>query len=324
MANTFQRATRRAVKLKIGIQGPAGSGKTMGALALAKGLVPNGRIAFIDTESGSASLYADQYEFDAVDLKAPFTSARYLELMLAAADAGYDVLVIDSLSHQWAGPGGILARKEQADAKGGNQFTNWGPFSKEHASFQTALLALPIHVIAAFRTKQEYVVEETDRGKKAPRKVGLAAVTREGFDYEFSLMFELQADHSAVATKDRTRIFDARSVSLLDPTIATELRMWLALGVDQAPQASAAEIKAEVAADLNRATTEQLATIGMLVVQPAAAVYRTKIEKRVRVGMSEREAKDAIAFLEQVVHPQHTDATGESNGALALGDARRD
>ena len=96
---------------------------------------------------------------------------------------------------RWVEYGGILSRKEAVDARGGNSFTNWGPFTKEHEAFKAALLALPVHVIATLRTKQDYVMETDSRGKQMPKKVGLAAIQREGMEYELSIMFELQMDH---------------------------------------------------------------------------------------------------------------------------------
>src|SRR5262245_42550212 len=123
MTLAFKRAERKAIKIKIAVSGPSGAGKTLGALALAQGL--GQRIALIDTENGSASTYSDRYAYDVLELDAPFTSARYRDAINAAIEAGYDVLVIDSLSHQWAGPGGILARKEEMDKRpGSNSYTN--------------------------------------------------------------------------------------------------------------------------------------------------------------------------------------------------------
>lgn len=230
MTLAFKRAERSQSKLKLGIQGPSGSGKTLGALALARTLAAGAPIAVIDTENGSASLYADRYTFDVLNLEPPYTSERYLEALRAAVDAGYGAVVVDSLSQQWAGAGGILARKEMVDARGGNSFTNWGPFTKEHEAFKAALLALPTHVIATLRTKQDYVMETDSRGKQMPKKVGLAAIQREGMEYELSIMFELQMDHRASTSKDRTGLFDGQLVDLCDATTGKRLMAWLASG----------------------------------------------------------------------------------------------
>lgn len=230
----FRKATREAVKLKIAVQGPSGSGKTLGALEIARGL--GGKIALIDTENGSASLYADRLEFDVLDLEPPYTSARYLGALKMAVEAGYGVVIVDSLSHQWAGAGGILGRKEDADAKGGNSFQNWGKFSKEHGEFLAAVLALPIHLIATIRTKSDYVIEKDERGKSVPKKVGLAPVQREGVEYEFSVVFEMQMDHKAAVSKDRTGLFDGKFTDLTDGSAPQALTRWLASGAAPRPQ----------------------------------------------------------------------------------------
>lgn len=226
---TFQRASRQAVRLKIAVAGPSGSGKTMGALALAKVLAgEGGKVAVIDSENGSASLYGDKYEFDVLDLAPPFTSARYLEAMNAAIDAGYDVLVIDSLSHQWQGEGGILARKEEADKRpGSNSYTNWATFTKEHTAFVSKMLQLPVHVIGTLRSKQDYVLETNEKGKQQPRKVGMAPVQREGLEYEFSTVFDVGMDHRATASKDRTGLFADDPVDLVKPATGNALLKWL-------------------------------------------------------------------------------------------------
>lgn len=227
----FAKATRQAVRLKIGIQGPSGSGKTLGALALATALAPNGKVAVIDTENGSASLYGDRFQFDTLNLGAPYTTARYMEAIDAAVSAGYEVIVLDSISHQWMGEGGILSRKELLDSRGGNSYTNWAKFTVEHEQFKAKLLSAPVHLVATVRAKQDYVVEQTANGKSAPRKIGMAPVQREGMEYEFSIVFELQMDHRAMVSKDRTGLFEGgMPLDLAKPEIVDRLRGWLASG----------------------------------------------------------------------------------------------
>ena len=236
-AVAFRRATRQAVKLKIGVQGPSGSGKTEGALHLAVALSPTGKIAVIDTEHGSASLYADRFTFDTLELEPPYTTRRYLEALNAAVAAGYEVVVIDSISHQWAGEGGILDRKGVKDSSAGsNTYTNWAPFTKEHEEFKAKLLQADIHVIATVRSKQDYILETNDRGKSQPVKVGLAAVQREGMEYEFSIMFELQMDHKARVSKDRTSLFDGQAVDFRDASAGRALVAWLSSAEPATPK----------------------------------------------------------------------------------------
>lgn len=226
-----RRAEKRKVKMKLGIQGPSGSGKTWGALALATNLWPGAKICVIDTENGSAELYADRFEFDTIPLGPPFHTDRYIAAIEAIVKMRYDVCIIDQISHQWDGEGGILRRKEELDQRpGSNSYTNWSKFTPEHQRFKEAIVQAPIHIIATMRAKQDYILETNDKGKQTPHKVGMAAVQREGFDYEFTLLFDVQMDHKAVANKDRTALFSEQIVDLASPKIAQSLLDWLERG----------------------------------------------------------------------------------------------
>jgi hypothetical protein len=237
MAFQFKKAERQKQKLRLGITGPSGSGKTEGALALARGLVgPTGRIAVLDTENGSAALYADRFDFEHGMIEPPYATSKYLEGMRAAADAGFDLLLIDSISHQWDGEGGILQRKGSADARpGSNHWTNWGPFTKEHEGFRSAILHYPLHIIVTMRSKQAYQQTESN-GRKKVEKLGMQPIQRDGMEYELTLVFDLQMDHRATVSKGRTGgLFEGRSVDLRDPATAKDLRGWLDVGVDAPP-----------------------------------------------------------------------------------------
>lgn len=246
----FQRATKKKQKLKMAVQGPSGSGKTLGALSLAFALAPTGKVAVLDTEKGSASLYADEFPpFDTVSLGPPYTSRRYYEVIEAAIAGGYEVLVVDSLSHQWAGPGGILDRKEDADKRGGDSFRNWATFTKEHTRFVNYLLNVDIHLVCTVRTKAEYAMIAGEAGKKGSvQKIGMAPIQREGLEYEFTTVFELQMDHRAVASKDRTHLFDTETpVDLSDKEVAQSIRAWLDSGAVADPIAPLRDPLAEEA-----------------------------------------------------------------------------
>jgi hypothetical protein len=223
----FARATRRRVHLKIGIMGPSGSGKTYGGLQLAFGLAgPGGRVAVVDTENGSASLYAHLGAYDVMEVGAPFTVARYVEAMSEAAAVGYDVLLVDSISHAWAGEGGLLNLKESLDARGGNSFANWAKVSPLHEQFKSALVKAPLHVIVTMRSKQDYVMQDDGKGKMVPVKVGLTPIQREGLEYELSTVFDLSMNHEAMVSKDRTGLFDS-IVGRLSAEHGRRLREWL-------------------------------------------------------------------------------------------------
>lgn len=215
----FKKAQRSLSKLRLAVQGPSGSGKTYGALMLAKGL--GGKIAVIDTERGSASLYADlagMPEFDVLDLEAPYTPEKYVEAIHAAEAEGYDVLIVDSMTHEWEGQGGCLELVDQiARAKfRGNTWSAWSELTPRHRKFVDAMLQSKCHIIATMRSKTETVQTENDKGKKVIQKLGMKAIQRDGMDYEFTVVFDLLADgHFATVSKDRTALFN-------DPIVLTE------------------------------------------------------------------------------------------------------
>lgn len=221
----FKKAERKKTKLKIALTGPSGSGKTYSGLILAESF--GSKIAVIDTESGSASLYSDRFKFDVLEIKPPYTTEKYIEAIDAAINAGYESLVIDSLSHAWNGEGGILDRKTQLDARGGNSFTNWSKFTPEQDKFTAKILNADINIIATMRSKQDYIMGENSKGKSAPQKVGLAPVQREGFEYEFTIVFDIAMNHEAQTSKDRTGLF-ADKIFKIDKNTGSLIKTWLA------------------------------------------------------------------------------------------------
>lgn len=223
----FVKAERKQAKLKLAITGPAGGGKTYSSLLMATGM--GKKIAVIDTENGSASLYSDRFEFDTLVIEPPYTIAKYLEGIRAAESAGYDVLVIDSLSHAWAGDGGLLQKKEALDARGGNSYTNWASITKEQEQFKSALLNSDIHIIVTMRSKQDYVLETNEKGKQAPKKVGMAPIQRDGIEYEFTTVWDIAMDHNAHVSKDRTGLFDGQ-VAKLSKETGEAIMAWLRAG----------------------------------------------------------------------------------------------
>lgn len=226
----FKKAVKQQLKLTLLVTAPSGGGKTYSALLIAKGMGAK-RIAVIDSENGKSSVYADRFEFDVCEIEPPYSTAKYISAMKEAEKAGYDVLIVDSLSHQWAGEGGLLQEKEKLDLKpGSNSYTNWAKMTPEHEKFKNAILHCGTHLICTVRSKQDYVVEQNDRGKSVPRKVGLAPVQREGMEYEFDVVFDLDVAHFATVSKDRTSLFDGKLFKPSEETGA-ELIKWLASGV---------------------------------------------------------------------------------------------
>lgn len=205
----FTQATKTETRLKVGISGAAGSGKTFSALKIATGI--GGKIAVIDTERGSASLYADKFNFDTLQIEPPYTPDKYIEAIKLAERSGYTTLIVDSLSHAWAGSGGLLEIHDQIakSSKGGNSFTAWREVTPLQNKLLDTITGSTCHIIVTMRAKQDYVIENNG-GRNQVRKVGLAPVQREGVEYEFTIYIELSQDHIGVATKDRTDLFDGK------------------------------------------------------------------------------------------------------------------
>jgi hypothetical protein len=243
----FKKAERKRVKLKIAITGPSGSGKTYSALELATGL--GKKIALIDTENDSASLYSDRFEFDSLVIDPPYTITKYTEAVKAALADGYEVLVIDSISHAWAGDGGLLSKKEAMDARGGNNFANWGTITKEQETFKSALLNADIHMICTMRSKQEYA-QIGEGGKLKVQKLGLAPIQRDGMEYEFTTVFDVAMDHKAAVSKDRTGLFGDRIETLSQKT-GEELLAWLG-GATAEPRQPAKQEQEEPVAEKSK------------------------------------------------------------------------
>lgn len=201
----FQKATKKQAKGRLAIDGPSGSGKTFTALRVAKALAPTGKIAVIDTERGSASKYADLFQFDVCEIVDDFHPQHYIKALKEAEDAGYEVVVIDSLSHAWEGAGGVLelTDKEATRSRSGNSYTAWRATTPIHNSLINAMLQSRCHVIVTMRSKTEYVLEENDRGQKVPKKVGMAPVQRAGMEYEFDVVVDMDLKHNGVVAKTR-------------------------------------------------------------------------------------------------------------------------
>ena len=205
----FKKAQKSESRLRIAISGASGSGKTYSALRIAKGI--GGKIAVIDTERSSASLYADLVDFDVLNLEPPFNPQKYVDAIKAAETAGYEVIIIDSLSHAWSGTGGLLDLHDniQKSNKSVNGFSAWKEVTPIQNRFIDAILSSKCHIITTMRAKQEYIIEKGEY-KTQVRKVGLAPVQRDGLEYEFTIFFEISQEHVATASKDRTNIFDGK------------------------------------------------------------------------------------------------------------------
>lgn len=208
---SFKKAVKEQSKLRLGLLGLAGSGKTYSALAIAHVISQqmraaghgSGKIAVIDSERGSASLYADKFEFDVCELES-FSPLAYVDRIKEAEGLGYDIIIADSLSHAWAGKDGALEQKDKAADRDprGNSWTAWRNVTPKHTALVDALVGSKAHVIATMRQKMEHV-QETVNGKTEIKKVGLAAIQREGMEYEFTLVGDLDLNHCLKISKTR-------------------------------------------------------------------------------------------------------------------------
>lgn len=234
----FKKATKAQAKLRAALFGPAGSGKTYSALAIASGL--GERIALIDTEHGSAAKYADRFEFDVAELNSKRIE-DYIEAFGAAAREGYDVLVVDSLSHAWSELLEEVDRISSADPRG-NKWSAWAKATPKQKRLVEAILTYPGHVLATMRSQTQWETEKNSRGKTAPVRVGLKPEQGKDIEYEFDLLLELSAEHSARILKDRTGKFQDEVIPRPGADFGKALASWLADGTP-APKQDRAALK---------------------------------------------------------------------------------
>lgn len=235
---SFVKAVRKQAKLRLALTGPSGSGKTYSALLLAKGL--GGKVAVIDTEHGSASLYCHLHDFDVQELVAPYSPERYITLIKSAEEAGYDILVIDSITHEWNGIGGMLQLNEQiAQTKfRGNSWSAWSESDPRHRRFIDAILQSKMHVIVTMRSKTETAQEKDNNGKTKIQQLGMKAEQKDGIVYEFTTVLDLiHGSNYATATKDRTGVFGGDS-EVITPATGEKMLAWLNSGAEYQPPAS--------------------------------------------------------------------------------------
>ena len=217
----LRQSERKRAKIKMALQGSAGSGKTYSSLLLAKGLT-NGdfsKVAIIDTENGSADLYAHLGQYNVLSLAPPFTPEKYIEAIEVCLKAEMRVIIIDGISQCW---------DELIDFHSklpGNSFANWSKITPRQKAFVDKILQADAHIIATMRTKQDYVLNQKD-GKYVPEKVGLKAVQRDGVDYEFTLVFDIDSKHFATASKDRTNLFSSKPEFKINSATGKKILDW--------------------------------------------------------------------------------------------------
>jgi len=207
----FKLAQRKQAKLRLGISGPSGAGKTYTSLLIASGMAKWSKIAVVDSENGSAEIYAELGGYSSLILEPPYTTDKYIEAIHLAEQSGFEVIIVDSLSQAWNGEGGILDQQGRAAETKykGNRRAAWREFTPKHNALVEAMLKSSCHIITTLRSKTEYI-QVNENGKIIVKKLGMAPIQKEGLEYEFTVFFDLSSEHLCTTSKDRTGLFDGQ------------------------------------------------------------------------------------------------------------------
>lgn len=240
MAFQVKKAKREKIYTKIALMAPSGGGKTYGALRLATGMAEeikaesgkDARILMANTEAKRGYYYANEFNYDIVDMDPPHNPERYVELIDFAVKEGYDILIIDSSSHEWEGKGGCLELHQQA----GGTYQSWAKVTPRHNKFIQAIADSPIHIIATMRGKDQYEMTKDEKGRTNVQKLGVGAKQRDGFEYEFTVTFLIdQKTNTAEVQKDNTHIFDSEGPTILSENHGRKLMQWANSGEGYTP-----------------------------------------------------------------------------------------
>ena len=225
----LRKATRQKAKIRLGLSAVSGGGKTYSALLIAFGLCNDwSKIAVIDTENNSADLYAHLGEYSVLPLQAPYAPENYIKAIKECEDAGMEVIIIDSITHEWEGKGGCLQIQEQL----GGKYQDWAKVTPRHQAFIDSILQSKCHVITTVRRKQDYEMTKDGNGKVKVEKAGLKEVTREGFEYELTANLEIDIRHNATASKDRTGLFTGQPSFIPSVQTGELIKEWCESGVE--------------------------------------------------------------------------------------------
>lgn len=300
----LKKAQRKRAKLKIGVSGASGSGKTLSSLLLAFGLIKGenpsftdeqvwDKIVIIDSENGSGELYVGTEvggikvgNYNAVTLTSPFTPDKYIEALNVCKNADMYLAIIDSTSQLWAGQGGLLEMQGNTAKRTGNSYTAWREVTPQYNLFVDTMLQIDMHIIATMRSKTEYIQEKDEKGRSTVRKVGMAPIQRDGMEYEFTTFLDIDSDHLAFGSKDRTGIVDQKYFKVT-PQTGLELAKWLdgSQSADTPEQviavSKAEEVKAEEPTNLKK------------VLDDITAAFKTKLES-VKTDDEKTELKNSI------------------------------
>ena len=277
MAFQVKKAKREKIYPKIALMAPSGGGKTYGGLRLATGMVEEieketgkkAKILLANTEGKRGYYYADEFDYDIVDIDPPHNPEKYVELIDFAVENGYDILIIDSSSHEWEGKGGCLELHQQA----GGTYQSWARVTPRHNKFINAIADSPITIIATMRGKDQYEMTKDEKGKTNVQKLGVGAKQRDGFEYEFTVTFLIdQKTNTAEAQKDNTHIFDKEGPTILTENHGRKIMQWANSGEGYTPVVRKPE------EDVIDATNDDLKTIKSQIITAAKEAGGSKNE----------------------------------------------
>lgn len=269
MAFQIKKAKREKIYCKIALMAPSGGGKTYSALRLATGMAQEieretgkkAKILMGNTEQKRGYYYADEFDYDIVDIEAPHNPEKYVDFINFAVEQGYDILIIDSTSHEWEGRGGCLELHQQA----GGQYQSWAKVTPRHNKFIEAIADSPIHLIATMRGKDQYEMSKDDRGKATVQKLGVGAKQRDGFEYEFTCTFLIdQKTNMAEVQKDNTHIFENETATLLTEAYGEKIMRWANSGEGYTPPVRGRDENQETSVSLEDVQTEIIALCNKL------------------------------------------------------------
>ncbi|HEY9221716.1 MAG TPA: AAA family ATPase [Lutibacter sp.] len=295
----LEQAQRNQVKLRLGLSGASGFGKSYSALLLAYGITNDwSKIAVIDTENNSASLYSHLGDFNVLSLNEPYTPERYIEAIKMCEKAEIEVIIIDSITHEWNGKGGCLQIHEQL----GGRFQDWARVSPRHQAFIDAILQSTCHIITTTRRKIDYSLDSDQNGKTKVIKHGTKEITREGFEYELTTNFELVNDqHLAVASKDRTGLFMNKPEFIIGKGTGKILKDWCNEGRTEK------ELLEDIQLEINQCTTLE----GLRHIYSKYPNYQIKIKDSVIQKKAEIEnVSSQIIPNNQIIQPSKNSTNG--------------
>lgn len=320
----IRKAQRKKAKLRLGISAPSGGGKTMSSLLLAYGITDDWeKIGLIDTEAGSGELYVGETaetpegpvkigEYNYIRIEPPFTVAKYLAAIRAFEKSGVEIIIEDSLSHAWAGAGGLLDKQGKEADRTGNSYTAWRNVTPEHNALVDAILQSPCHHISTMRSKTEYVLETNDKGKQVPKKVGMAPVQRDGMEYEYTVFMDIDSKHIAYASKDRTNLLKSEQF-MISPATGKMLREWLEKGVDEIKALEEAIDKCQSMDELFLLKSEKINTMWHSMNAQERKIIENKYKYRKAIE-NIKAAKDAAGLLDVTGGEEHRALLADLDG----------